>query len=233
MDPFFALKQSFHFRKNFKKKIFDPPPKKFFWPQILPKISSRTQKTYLEASTPPRTLWFAIFLKKKFWNLLLAISRPQIIQSLSFYFYRIPPPKIYLFWGEKVFEKNVWSQISDFREVILKVFPASKRAEIATIRFVTPELYRLYFLGAKKSSKFIEIWHFQNRSFFKFLAPTKKYFLTPNFHPPPPHLCNKTSRTQKTHLEAPTPNISPWFAIFLHFLPPKIGFLAISRLYGL
>ena len=166
MDPFFALKQSFHFRKNFKKKFFDPPPKKFFWPQILPKKSSRTQKTYLEASTPPRTLWFAIFLKKKFWNLLLAISRPFIIQSLSFYFYRIPPPKIYLFWGEKVFEKNVWSQISDFRLVILKVFPASKRAEIATIRFVTPELYRLYFLGAKKSSKFIEIWVHQNGPFW-------------------------------------------------------------------
>ena len=85
--------------------------------------------------------------------------------------------------AEKMFEKNVWFFFPDFREVILKVFPGSKRAEIATIRFVTPELSRKYFLGAKKSSKFIEFWHFQNGSFLSISLTKnlKKKFFSPKF----------------------------------------------------
>ena len=73
-----------------------------------------------------------------------------------------------------------------------------------------------------------KIGHFSN-----FWPPPKNIFWPQIFIICHPLLCKKTSQTQKTHLEAPTPNISPWFAIFLHFLTPKIGFLAISRLYGL
>ena len=88
------------------------------------------------------------------------------------------------FHQKKIVEKNVWFFSPDFREVILKVFPGSKRAEIATIRFVGPELSRLYFLGAKKSSKFIEIWHFQNWSFLSISLTKnlkKKIFFTKIF----------------------------------------------------
>ena len=75
------------------------------------------------------------------------------------------------FHQKKIVEKNVWFFFPDFRKVILKVFPGSKRAEIATIRLVTPELCRLYFLGAKKSWKFIKIEHFQNLPILRFLTP--------------------------------------------------------------
>ena len=131
--------------------------------------------------------------------------------------------------AEKMFEKNVWFFFPDFREVILKVFPGSKRAEIATIRFVGPELSRLYFLGAKKSSKFIEFWHFQNGSFLRFLTPTKKNFLTPNFHPPPPTPMQQNLANSKNVFRSSN---SPYFALicdFLGFWAEKIGFLAISR----
>ena len=65
---------------------------------------------------------------------------------------------------------------------------------------------------------------FKMGHFWDFWPPPKKIFWPQIFilrHPP---LCNKTSRTQKTHLEAPTPLTSLSFAIFLDFWPKKSVF---------